>query len=107
MAVVMEMVDLPLGKIDDRGVASLSKFFVDMVGKLEVVNLRVIERLMHEGTEIAGQLAGAILPRVHFLTPDFPFNQLFDYFEDDDDRIATEIAVAEYVADAKEWMRRQ
>jgi hypothetical protein len=31
---VTVMVDLPPGQIDDEGVASLSKFFADMVGKL-------------------------------------------------------------------------
>jgi hypothetical protein len=77
------------------------------VGKLEVLNLRVIETLKHEGAEIAGQLACAILPRVQFLAPNFPFDQLFDGFEDGDDRIAAEAAIAKYIADAKERMKRQ
>jgi hypothetical protein len=66
-----------------------------------VLNLKVIERLKHEGAEIAGQLTGAILPRVHFLALDFPFEQLFDHFEDDDDCIAAEATVAAYVAETE------
>jgi hypothetical protein len=75
-----------------------------MVGKLEVLNLKIIERRQHDCMEIAGQLAGAILPLVHFLAPDSPFEQLFDHFEDDDDRVA---AVAAYVAKAKGRMKQR
>jgi hypothetical protein len=71
---VIEMVGLPPRADRRRGCCQPLQFFADMVGKLEVLNLKVIERLQHEGMEIAGQLAGAILPRVHFLAPDFPFN---------------------------------
>jgi hypothetical protein len=41
-------------EIDDEGVASISLFFADMVGKLEALNFKVVARLEHEGKEIAG-----------------------------------------------------
>jgi hypothetical protein len=44
---------------------------------------------------------------VHFLTPDFPFEQLFDCFEDDDDHVSIEAAIAAYVAEVKGLMKRR
>jgi hypothetical protein len=104
--VVMETVDLPPGELDNEGVASISKFFADMVGKLEALNLRVVARLEHEGKDIARQLASIILPQVHYLTPDFPFHLLLDDFEDDEDHVAAKAAVATYIAEVKEMMKR-
>jgi hypothetical protein len=47
------------------------------------------------------------IPWVHFLAPDFPFAQLFDCFEDDDDRVDAEAPVAKYVAETKEQLKRR
>ena len=51
---------------------------------------------------VAGSVAQAILPRVHFLTPNFPFEQLLDPFENEEDHQAALTAVAPYIEEVKE-----
>jgi len=104
---VMENVALSQGELIDEGVASISKFFADMVGKLEGLNLHVVVRLEHEGEEIVEQVASAILSRVHYLAPDFLFHLLLDDFEDAEDRAAAEAAVTTLVDEVKEMMKQQ
>ncbi|KAM3053935.1 hypothetical protein ACUV84_011572, partial [Puccinellia chinampoensis] len=50
-----------------------------------------------EAQAIAGVVATAILPRVYFLQPDFPFDELFKPFDSDGDRVAAEEAMKDLI----------
>ena len=54
-----------------------------------------------EAQAIAGTVANAILPRVHSLSPVFPFEELFRPFRMAEERRAAESAVAELVEATK------
>ena len=54
---------------------------------------------------VAGSVAQTILPRVHFLVPNFPFAQLLDPFESEEDHQAALTAVAPYIEEVKEQMK--
>ena len=51
-------------------------------------------------------VATAILPRIHFLQPEFPFGDLIKPFYSDEDRAAVEAAMKDLVTAAKARVRR-
>ena len=59
-----------------------------------------------EAQAIAGVVATAILPRVYFLLPDFPFAKLFKPFDSDGDRVADEEAMKDLIATTKARVHR-
>ena len=80
----------------------LREFYAGLAEKLDALVPRLAEEFQREGVMVTGSVAQTILPRVYFLAPDFPFAQLLDPFEDEEDHQATLTAMAPYIEEVKE-----
>ena len=87
--------------MEDRDWAEIILFFANLVGKVEALTAMVAQKMQNEAQAIAGVVATAILPRIHFLPPNFPFGELFKPFNSDEDREATEKVMEELIAATK------
>ena len=89
----------------DHNWSEIIQFIADLVGKLGALPELVVQKMRGKAQEIAGVVGTAILPRVHFLRPDFPFGNLFKPFDSDGDCVADEAATQNLVTKTKARVR--
>ena len=97
----LQVLGLSSRTLRNRHWSEIILFFADLVGKVAALPEMFVQKLRGEAQEIAGVVATAILPRVHFLQPEFPFGDLFKPFDSDEDRAAVEAATKDLVTTAK------
>ena len=98
--------DLQPGPVDGSSIDAIKHSLAGLEGGLRALGPALVKRLEREGREIAGEVANAILPRVAFLAPSFPFDLIFEDFADDASQAAAEQAVAPLVEQVKQAMGR-
>ena len=100
----LNLIPLPLR---DRSIDSISSFFTDLAGQLEALPELLMVRARREGGQVVDATARLILPRVHHLTPGFPFDALLDEFATPEEEHEAVAAVEPVIDEVKEAAKHE
>jgi hypothetical protein len=102
---------LPVDPVPAASLSGIISWLTDTVGKLEALPEVLAKKVTTDGEKIADIIGNTILPRVEHLYPNFPFELLFEKFEEDDEGRAAEAAAraaaAPAIASLKRRMKRK
>ena len=88
---------LPVADLPDQNFENISNFYADLVGRLEALPYCFTARAATQARAKVRKVMEVIVPRVYFLSPYFPLDQLLDEFDEAEDKDAAERAVASSV----------
>ena len=97
---VLRRLEFPVGTLQDRNFENISSFYANLVGRLDALPGLFAQRAEARARAMVHEVAGTILPWVSFLAPGFPFDQLLEEFDEQEDKEAAERVVADAVDEA-------
>ena len=84
----LSRLSLPVADLPDQNFENISRFYADLVGRLEALPSCFAARAEARARAKVREVLEAILPHVFFLAPHFPFAQLLDGFDEAHDKDA-------------------
>ena len=100
---VLGLTPLP---VQDRDDISLLAFLMNLMGQMVALPDALVARARCEGRQVIEATACLILPRVRFLTPNFPFAALLEEFATQEEEDEATGAVESVVDELKKAARR-
>ena len=97
---ILRRLELPVGTLQDRNFENINSFYANLVGRLDPLSGLFAQRAEARARAMVREVAGTILLRVSFLAPGFPFNQLLEEFDEQEDKEAAKRVVADAVDEA-------
>lgn len=92
---------LPPVELEGTDSPSPATALAKLMERLRGLPQAVAEKMQEEAREVAGTVGATLLPRVAFLSPGFPFDQLFESFETEEEQVGAELQATPSVENLK------